>query len=651
MSSSSSISDPSSSSSSLVLFLAELRDKKYSTLPFDERSRLLSALLPALFQILVSPNGKAATSIMMSSSAAANSSGGGGGTKEGRKGGGGGGAKRPRKKKDATKTSPMVEKETAANTAAATFTTTTTSTNTTNTPAAAAAAVLESDMKSPVSSTNNPMIKSMPTTTTTESKKVIHQQGLSPSTTTVIITPLCHVPPCHSITAQPKVASAAAVNHTIRHTALQLLVQLTLQLLLSTPTSSSASASSEFHSSTMISSNLNPTTNFFQGSANLTGDATLFRTHAPIITSIAIHVIMEDCEENALLANNQLLVRILRRYNKTRRAMSAEEGSSIVVNSSNSSSSMVGSSSGSNNISRSSTVIGGGGTRGGGKEGAKMLRECQALLDFIVDCYERMGKDSDVSVGGSGGTTSKKRKGQGGGGMYTNETTSKVLKLTTMAAATAKTQLSTEGGVVETTPVNKDMISSNIDLSTAPPSATTTTAAAAIGNENDKNIIRSNNAILTSPLPQNDCWSDIQSYQSFRLLSELPLTIMLLFQLYPIKLACKVNMSNLISAMMAFLQNQTLLTSSLVLSKTSQGDGLTNTPSAVESAMTPSLSTPLTVVASSISGKESSTSLKNSQVVEASDTQVAGNGKLMILRQRLLCDMPALLSSAIYDPH
>ena len=155
------------------------------------------------------------------------------------------------------------------------------------------------------------------------------------------------------------------------------------------------------------------------------------------------------------------------------------------------------------------------------------------------------------------------------------------------------------------------VITSAIGLS-IPPSATTNTIIPAAAT-----------VVVALPNNSNGC-SGIQSYQSFPLLSELPLTIMLLFQLYPIKLASKANMSNLIPAMMAFLQNQSLLTSS---PSTSSSSSL-KTPSALGGAMTPSLSTPLAVVASSSSGKgHSSTSGKTSANVESSSTQVAGHGK------------------------
>ena len=61
-----------------------MRDKDYSTLPTSERSFLLSALLPALFKILVNPNGRAATYIR-SAAASGGVGDGDGGNKEGKK--------------------------------------------------------------------------------------------------------------------------------------------------------------------------------------------------------------------------------------------------------------------------------------------------------------------------------------------------------------------------------------------------------------------------------------------------------------------------------------------------------------------------------------------------------------------------------------
>jgi hypothetical protein len=63
------------------------------------------------------------------------------------------------------------------------------------------------------------------------------------------------------------------------------------------------------------------------------------------------------------------------------------------------------------------------------------------------------------------------------------------------------------------------------------------------------------NASFLSTSPSINAIS-IESYRSYRLLHEIPLTIMMLLRLYPLKLANKYNMSSLIQAMMGFLLSQ-----------------------------------------------------------------------------------------------
>jgi hypothetical protein len=484
---------PSSSYSSLLQLLSEMCNKNYSTLPTSERSFLLSALLPALSKILVNPNGRAATCIR---SAAASGGDGDGGNKE---------EKKPRKRKGGKLV--VAEK----------------------------------------SSDSNKIIDTTTTTVAKQSRKKKQQQELPPPRTTPSATmpsPACHVPPDNSdlasSSASPSSSSAAETYTTIRNAALQLLEQLTLQLLFSVPLPPSSSFASHRNDHNVSDSGSNI-------------DIFLFRMHAPSIMSIAIHVMMEDTESNALLANNGLLVRILRGYNKSSVLLTMIEG-----NNGNSS---------------------GGSGSAGGKEAIKMLRECQALLNFVVGCYKRLGgsgngkrkkganntyttKGSDTKTG-----TSLLVVGGGGDGvlMPTPDKTS------TKKAATS----SKEGGsIMAMTPETASVVSMAEKNSTTNNTTTTKTT----------NV-------------------SVESSQSYRLLSEMPLTIMLLFHLYPIKLANRNNMANLIPAMMDFLQLQSITTSSSLSSSPGGSGGAGGT---VAVTTTPSLSTPQVVVAKKGRGGSSS---------------------------------------------
>jgi hypothetical protein len=501
-----------------------MRDKDYSTLPTSERSFLLSALLPALSKILVDPNGRAATYIR--SAVASVSSGGDedgdGGNKEGKK---------KRKRKDGK----------------------------------TAVAEKSSD------SINVIDIKS--TTTTKQSKKKKKQQDLPPTRTTpsaIMPSPTCHVPPQNAdvVSVSSSQSSLSSETHTtIRNAALQLLEQLTLQLLLAAPPSSSSLLESHRYDR-KVSSNV---------------DVSLFRMHAPSIISIAIHVMVEDIESNALLANNGLLVRILRGYYKTPALFAMMEGNG-----------------GS-----------GGGGGGGGKEVTKTLRECQALLDFAVDCYKRLGgvghgkkkkgtncthttKGSDTmsetslfAVGCSSGDVSMPALGK----KPTKKVTTPIKEGQSIMTLMPEKK---DVGVAVMTATSQPKILSASDTSNR---ATTTTRASIV----------------------------VESSQSYRLLSEMPLTAMLLFYLFPNKLASKNNMSNLLPAMMDLLKVQTITTSSLPSTRPGGGSDAVTTGAL---ATTPSLSTPQVV--SSNKGKGGSSSSKQPSLIAPTAAAVSAAAAIKI---------------------
>ena len=530
-------SSSSSSYSSLLQLLCEMRDKDYSTLPTSERSFLLSALLPALSKILVNPNGRAATYIRSAVASGGGGDGDGGNKEE----------KKQRKRKDSK------------------------------------VAVAEKIFDS------NTNIDTTATTTTKQSKKKKQQQEPPPPRTTPSATmpsPACHVPPDNSDTALSSASLLSrSVNYTtIRNVALQLLEQLTLQLLLSAPLLPSSSFASHHCN--------NHNHNISGSGSNI--EVFLFRMHAPSIMSTAIHVMMEDTESNALLANNGLLVRILRGYYKSSVLLTMLEGNS-------------GNSSGSSGS-------------GGGKEAMKMLRECQALLDFVVDCYKRLGgsgngkrkkgansiyttKGSDTKSG-----TSLLAVGNGGDG---------VLMPTPGKASTKKvTTSSREGGSIEVmTPEKKTAGVVGMVTSQAKNSFT-------INNKNNNKLVHPATTTTTATTKT----ISVDSSQSYRLLSEMPLTIMLLFHLYPIKLASKNNMSNLITAMMDFLQLQSIKTSSSLSTNPGGGGGGGGgggTTAAVTT--TPSLSTPTPQVVIANKGRGASSSSKKPSLTAAA-AAVVGDG-------------------------
>lgn len=476
---------PSSSTSSLMQLLNDMRNRDYSTLPATEHSFLLFAMLPALSKVLVDPNGRAANLIGYSTVAC-----------------GGDEAVGDREVNKHKRTRIHESSIVVGNTLSAD-------------------AIIDT---------------SILTTKTLQLKMKKQQQIETPTAETTpllsTMTPAYHVPPENLDTFASSSISSSSYS-IIRHAALRLLEHLTVQLLLSrTPG----------HPSNLLSA-LNCSVQHVVksgcGGSNI--ESSLFLIHAPSIVSIAISVMLEDTEPNALLANGGLLVLVLRGYNSLLSKSSA------------------------NTIEAEINV--GCNNGHGGEDGCsanvatRMLRECQALLYFVVGCYQSSSglgcEDRDngkstrlvkgVGSGGSeiisaaigGGTTSL------GDGVSLPTPVNKLQTKNNDATPSKKigstmakmfgVMSSVDFDAMETT-FHKKVI--NCDSNYEPVNAKTTAKASFLSTSSSINA------------------ASIESYRSYRLLSEIPLTIMMLLQLYPLKLASKYNMSSLIQAMMGFLLSQ-----------------------------------------------------------------------------------------------
>ena len=251
-----------------------------------------------------------------------------------------------------------------------------------------------------------------------------------------------------------------------------------------------------------------------QTSSSLSGCSELFRSNAPTIVSIAIHVIVEDYETNALLANG-ILMTILRGFKTL---------DSLVDN---------------HSISEAGGKEGSP-TFGTGKEGTKKLRECQVLLDYASECYKGWGKKSyltkvfeykpDKSVVGKVGWSASKA---GGIVLASGTTPSK--------SAAAGAVSSAVKAAASTAPSSTTQSQTPSTLAFLQQVETPSTSAPAGASSSS-----------TPSTPSSSRNSNVKSAQSFNLLTHLPQTIMALIQLHP-KLITK-NSPNLISCMMDYVK-------------------------------------------------------------------------------------------------
>lgn len=475
---------PSSSTSSLMQLLNDMRNRDYSPLSANERSSLLFAMLSALSKVLVDPNGRAAN-LIGSSTVACGDDEAGLGDREVNK--------HPRTR------------------------------------------IHESSIAvGNTLSANATIDTSILTTKTLQLKMKKQQQIETPTAETTplssTVTPAYHVPPENLDTFASSSNSSSSYS-IIRHAALRLLEHLTVQLLLSRTPGHPSNLFSALNCSVqhVVKSGC--------GESNI--KSSLFLMHAPSIVSIAISVMLEDTEPNALLANGGLLVLVLRGYNSILSESSA------------------------NTIKAEINV--GCNNDNGDKDGCcanvatRMLRECQALLYFVVGCYQ---SSSELGCGDrDDGKSTRVVKCVGSGGPEI------------ISAAIGGGTTSLGNGVLFPTPENK-IQTKNSDATPSKKTGSTMAEMFEVMSSVDSDAMATtfhkkeitcdsnyepvNTTAKASFLSTSSSMNAVstESYQSYRLLSEIPLTIMMLLRLYPLKLANKYNMSSLIQAMMGFLLSQ-----------------------------------------------------------------------------------------------
>jgi hypothetical protein len=345
------------------------------------------------------------------------------------------------------------------------------------------------------------------------------------------VTPAYHVPPKNLDTIASSISSSS--YSIIRHAALRLLEHLTVQLLLSrTPG----------HPSNLLSA-LNCSVQHVVksgcGGSNI--ESSLFLMHAPSIVSIAISVMLEDTEPNALLANGGLLVLVLRGFNSILSESSANTMEAEI------------------NVGCNNGY--GGEDRCSAKVATRMLRECQALLYFVVGCYQSSsglgcgdkddGKRTRVVKGVGSGGSEIVSAAIGGGTTSLGDGVSLPIQANKLQT---KNNDATPSKKIGSTMAKMFEVMSSIDSD----SMATTFHNKKINCESNYEPVNAKttakDSFLSTSLSMNAI--SIESYRSYRLLSEIPLTIMMLLRLYPLKLGNKYNMSNLIQAMMGFLLSQ-----------------------------------------------------------------------------------------------
>jgi len=501
-------------------------------------SYLLSALLPTILRMIVSPNGKASSMLNTVISAMdSNSNGGSNNIDQGGKG-----SKKKKESKKRKKDKISKDEASVVNVTGGVSSGVNSGDGemTLHPPSSSTSTALSSGKAAPSSNqtTNltsaNPTSFSNPTSSTSTSNPSSSTTTTSSSTTTPKIkTPTCYISPNSNI---------KSINNECRY---MLLILLDKMLSLVLPPSGNSAATGALGSSSLGSSSsmggasisgMSSSGSTSSGTSSGTSSSTKSSSggisankreqHINTIRTILIHVIIEDYENNSILANG-ILFRLLQGI-----------GGGGLMNHTQSSGSAV-----------SSTSIGGIGR----EDTLSKMQTCeyQMLINFTIDLYKALG-----GSGAKSKTNLSKRFDLLGDAKGKKKSTKK------MASGGA-------GGDSGASPVK-----------TSPVKASSPVKESENGTSGD-----------STPAPATPV--SLRSNQSYKVLSELPTTILHIIQLHP-KQLLKNNISSLTSVMMDLLK---LVPPSSPASSSSSGSN--STPSkksgsggSAPKVTTPSLSTP-----------------------------------------------------------
>jgi len=516
-------------------------------------SYLLSALLPTILKIIVSPNGKANSMLnTVISTMDSNSNGGSNNIDQGGKGSKKKKESKKRKKDKISKDGDVTNVTGGVKSGVLDGEMTLHPPSSSSTSAALSSGKAAPSSNQTTSTTSaNPTSSANLTTASSSANTASSQTNQSTTTATTTIpkikTPTCYISPNSNV---------KSINNECRYMLLILLDKL-LSLILPTSSSTATAAaatgalgSSSLGSSSSMggapssgsrigSSSSNGTSGTSSSTKSSSGgiSANKREQHINTIRTILIHVIIEDYENNSILANG-ILLRLLQGIGGKGSSQITGGGGGGLMNRTH-----LGS-------AASRTSSSGGIGREDGTLSKMQTCEYQMLINFTIDLYK--------SLGGSGAKSktnlSKRFDLLGGDGKGKKKSAKKT----------------TPGGVgggsspVKTSPIKTSPIKESETGASGDSTPSSTPPATPVS---------------------------LRSNQSYKVLSELPTTILHIIQLHP-KQLLKNNISSLISVMMDLLK---LVPPSSPASSSSSG-GSASTPSkkggSAPKVTTPSLSTP-----------------------------------------------------------